>query len=68
MSEWEKTLTAGAFAKNAELGSFGRFWTVWAVLENVALTTASTLPEDCLYSIARQILDLSTELRRPNPK
>ena len=28
VSEWEKTLAAGAFAKNAELGSFGRFWAV----------------------------------------
>ena len=28
VSEWEKTLMAGAFAKNAELGSFRRFWIV----------------------------------------
>ena len=36
----------------AVLGVFGLFW---AVLENVTLTTASTLPEACLYSIARQM-------------
>ena len=44
----------------AVLGVFGLFW---AVLENVTLTTASTLPEACLYSIARQMQYSSTELR-----
>ena len=46
----ENPLMAGAIAKIAALGRFGRFWTA---LENSPSTSVSTLPEVRLYSAAR---------------